>query len=317
MKIAITCHYAKLPEEHPTWIRAVQMADVVLSKSQNLTQDELLEFVQGADALITGTDWMRRDVIEQLPECLKIISRPAVGYDRVDVAAAKERGIAVCNAPGANSDSVAELTVGLLLACARKIPDHVSECREYCWKAGEKCSELKGKTIGIWGLGAIGRGVALRLRAFGMNILANDILSREEFCRENGIQQVTEEELLTRSDFISLHMPANDQTHHMINRETIALMKDGAGLINAARGALVDHEAVYDGLISGKLKFYGADVMENEPPGRDKLFTLDNAYITPHIGANTREATEKMLDIALCNALDLLEGRECRNIVNP
>lgn len=317
MKIAITCHYAKLPEDHPTWIRAVRMADVVLSKSQNLTQEELLDFVQGADALITGTDWMRRDVIERLPDCLKIISRPAVGFDRVDVAAAKERGIAVCNAPGANSDSVAELTVGLLLACTRKILDRVSACREYCWKAGEKCTELKGKTIGIWGLGAIGRGVALRLRAFGMNILANDIISREEFCRENGVRQVTEEELLTKSDFISLHMPANAQTHHMINRETIALMKDGAGLINAARGALVDHEAVYDGLISGKLKFYGADVMENEPPGRDKLFTLDNAYITPHIGANTREATEKMLDIALCNALDLLEGRECRNIVNP
>jgi phosphoglycerate dehydrogenase-like enzyme len=315
MKIAITCHYAKLPEDHPTWKRAVEQGEIVVSKSQNLSQEELLEFVQGADALITGTDWMRRDVIERLPDCLKIISRPAVGYDRVDVRAARERGIHVCNAPGANSDSVAELTVGLLLSCVRQIPGHVAECKKYIWKAGEKCMELKGKTMGIWGLGAIGRAVALRLGAFGMNILGNDIIPREEFCREHGIRQVAEEELLSESDFISLHMPANDDTRHMINEKTIACMKDGAGLINAARGALVDGEALYQALQQGKLKFYGADVME-EPPGEDKLFTLDNVYITPHIGANTREATEKMLEIALTNALDLLEGKECRNIVN-
>lgn len=134
MKIAITCHYAKLPEDHPVWRRAVDTAEVALSKNAQLTADELIDFIQGADALITGTDWMREEVIARVPDCLKVISRPAVGYDRVDIQAARRRGIHVCNAPGTNTDAVADLTMGLLLSCARRIPDYVIGTRELKWQ---------------------------------------------------------------------------------------------------------------------------------------------------------------------------------------
>ncbi len=316
MKIAITCHYARLPEDHPVWRRAVSLADVVLSKKVNLTSDELIDFIQGADALITGTDWMREDVIKQVPDCLKVISRPAVGYDRVDIRAARKRGIDVCNAPGTNTDAVADLTMGLILNCARRIPDYIEGTRALEWKLEGKQMNLSGKTLGILGLGSIGKAVAVRAKAFGMKLLADDPIWDEDFCGQYGIEKTDMETLLGASDVVSLHLPLMEHTHHIINEENIGKMKDGAILINAARGGLVDHEALCRALEDQKILAYGADVMEEEPPGDHPLFHLKNAYITPHIGANTLEASQNMMQTALTNALDILEGKECKNIVN-
>ena len=317
MKIAITCHYAKLPKEHPVWKRAAAAAEIVLSEKAQLTADELIDFIQGADALITGTDWMREDVIARVPACLKVISRPAVGYDRVDIRAARERGIHVCNAPGTNTDAVADLTLGLLLSCARKIPDYVAETRNLKWKLSGKQMNLNGKTLGILGLGAIGRAVAVRAKAFGMKLLAYDPFLNEAFCQEQGIEALDMEELLRRSDVITLHLPLLADTRHLINEERIHMMKDGVILLNAARGGLVDHDDLCRALTEGKIKAYGADVMEEEPPGDHPLFHLPGVYITPHAAANTLEASENMMAAALTNALDLLEGKPCKNIVNP
>lgn len=316
MKIAITCHYAKLPEDHLVWRRAVESAEVVLSEKVQLTADELIDFMEGADALITGTDWMRSDVIARVPDCLKVISRPAVGYDRVDIRAARERGIHVCNAPGTNTDAVADLTMGLLLSCARRIPDYVIGTRNLEWRLSGKQMNLGGKTLGILGLGAIGRAVAVRAKAFGMKLLAYDPFLNEAFCREQGIEATEMDDLIRRSDVITLHLPLLEETVHVINREKIEQMKDHVILINAARGGLVDHEDLYQALTEGKLLAYGADVMEEEPPGDHPLFHLSNVYITPHAGANTLEASENMMAVALTNALDLLEGKPCKNIVN-
>lgn len=316
MKIAITCHYAKLPEDHPVWKRACCFAEIVLSKEGQLTAEELIDFIQGADALITGTDWMREDVIARVPACLKVISRPAVGYDRVDIQAARKRGIHVCNAPGTNTDAVADLTMGLLLSCARKIPDYVAETRSLQWKLTGKQMNLGGKTLGILGLGAIGRAVAVRAKAFGMKILAYDPFLNEAFCQEQKIEAADMEAVLSRSDVISLHLPLLEETYHLINKEQICRMKDGVILLNAARGGLVDHEDLCRALEEKKISAYGADVMEEEPPGDHPLFHLPNVYITPHAAANTLEASENMMAVALTNVLDLLEGKPCKNIVN-
>lgn len=316
MKIAITCHYASLPPDHPAWQRAIRAADVVLSPKANLTADELIDFIQGADALITGTDWMREDVIARVPGCLKVISRPAVGYDRVDIRAARERGIDVCNAPGTNTDAVADLTLGLMLCCAREIPNYIIRTRNLEWKLNGKQMNLRGKTLGILGLGAIGREVALRAKSFGMNILAYDPFLNEKFCRENRITPMSLNEVMCQSDILSLHLPLLPDTTHMIDRNSIQLMKDGVILINAARGGLVDHDDLYQALAQGKIRAYGADVMEEEPPGDHPLFHLPNTFITPHAGANTLEASRNMMQVALENALDILEGKPCKNIVN-
>ncbi|MCI8586185.1 MAG: phosphoglycerate dehydrogenase [Lachnospiraceae bacterium] len=316
MKIAITCHYAKLPEDHPVWRRAVDTAEVALSKNAQLTADELIDFIQGADALITGTDWMREEVIARVPDCLKVISRPAVGYDRVDIQAARRRGIHVCNAPGTNTDAVADLTMGLLLSCARRIPDYVIGTRELKWQLCGKQMNLFGKTLGILGLGAIGRAVAIRAKAFGMKILACDPFLNEVFCREQGVEAAEMDDVIKRSDVITLHLPLLEETRHVIDKEKIRMMKDQVILLNAARGGLVDHDDLCEALQEGKIRAYGADVMEEEPPGDHPLFHLPGVYITPHAGANTLEASENMMAVALTNALDLLEGKSCKNIVN-
>ena len=166
MKIAITCHYASLPEDHPTWQRAIREAEVVLSDKVQLTGEELLDFVKDADALISGTDFIREDLIRRLPERLKVISRPAVGYDRVDIKAARARGIDVCNAPGTNSNAVAELAFALMLCCARQLPYHFENTKKCLWKNDKDGMELTGKKLGILGLGAIGKELAKKSVGF-------------------------------------------------------------------------------------------------------------------------------------------------------
>lgn len=316
MRIVNTCHYAKLPENHPTWQRAINSSEIISSNKVNLTSEELLEFVNNADALITGTDFIKKDLIEKFPKCLKVISRPAVGYDRVDIGAAKKMGIKVCNAPGSNTSSVADLTFGLLISCARWIPENVSKCKNKIWETGKKGTSLYNKVLGILGLGAVGKAVALRAKGFEMKICAYDPYIDYVFCDKHNIKVVSIDELLAQSDFITLHLPLLKNTDHIIDLSTIDKMKDGVILINAARGGLIDHDALYSALSCGKIRCYGADVMEPEPPGDHPLLKLDNVFVTPHIGAHTTEALENMIDIALTNALDILEGKSCKNIVN-
>ncbi len=316
MKIAITCHYAKLPENHPTWQRVIRSADVELSKDPFLSSDELLEFVQGADALISGTDFIRADLIEKLPESLKVISRPAAGFDRVDIKAARARGIDVCNAPGSNCESVADYVMGLLICCARDMYNNISDVRSGHWGARRRGMSLSGKTIGILGLGAIGKCVVPRAQGFGMKVRAYDPFIDLDFCKEHNVVSASLDKLLSESDTIFLLFPLMDSTRNFINAKTIAKMKDGVILINDARGAVVDHAALYDALLAGKIGAYGGDVIEPEPPGDMPLIHLENVIITSHIGANTNEALEKMMSIALENAMDVLENKSCKNIVN-
>lgn len=271
---------------------------------------ELAELVPGCDGLILGLDHCDRSVIERADR-LKVISRYGVGVDEVDLMAAAERGIAVTNTPGGNSSGVIELTIGLMFALARQIPQVASAAKQGQWLRSQGW-ELGGKTLGLIGLGAIGREVARRARALEMRVIGCDPFAPDT----PGIERGDLAWVLSEADIVSLHAPLMPETANTINRETIAQMKDGAYLVNTARGGLVDEAALYDALKSGRLAGAAADVFQHDPPQDSPLFTLDNFIGTPHIGATTREAVLKTALMAAENLVAVLTGQPCPHIVN-
>lgn len=280
-----------------------------------LTADELIPLLDGVDGYIAGVDEVSAKVVTKAPSTLKVISRYGVGYDQVDIKACGQRGIVVTNTPGVNAESVADLAFGLMLSVARQIPYADGQTKEGGWPRITGI-ELYGKTLGIIGLGAIGKGVARRANGFSMRVLAYDPAIDKSFCRQWEVEIASFEEVLSKSDFISLHLPLTERTKHIINSRTISMMKDGAILINTARGGLVDQQAVYQALKSGKLAGVGMDVFEVEPPGNLPLFELKNVVVTPHMGSSTVEAIKAMANLAVKNLIDVLNGKECPYIVN-
>lgn len=286
-------------------------SDLVFNpKGKPLTEDELIPLLSDCDGYIAGLDQVTEKVLKACPN-LKVISRYGVGYDAVDVEAAKKLGIAVCNTPGANSQAVAELAMAHILAIARRIPMLDRKTKEGGWVRSTGI-ELKDKTVGIVGLGAIGRALANCCSGFGMKLTAYDPFINEAYCKEHNIVIKTLDEIIEQSDVISLHLPLTPDTRHMINRETIARMKKGAIVVNASRGAIVDEEAAYEALTSGQLGGLGLDAFEIEPPAGNKLLELDNVVVTPHTGAHTYEAVNNMQTMAVDNAIAVLCGDECR-----
>ncbi len=255
-------------------------------------EERLVELIRDVDAIIVRSKpKVTRRVIENAPK-LKVIGRAGVGLDNIDLEAAKERGIKIVNSPAASSRSVAELAVGLMLTVARKIAFADRKMREGIW-AKKQCMgiELEGKTIGIIGFGRIGYQVAKIAKALGMNVLLYDPYPNEERAKEVGGKFVSLEELLKESDVVTLHVPLTESTYHLINEERLKLMKPTAILINAARGAVVDTEALVKALKEGWIAGAGLDVYEEEPLPEDHPLTkLDNVVLTPHIGASTVEA---------------------------
>lgn len=255
-------------------------------------EGRLIELVGDVDAIIVRSKpKVTRKVIEAAPK-LKVIGRAGVGLDNIDLEAAKERGIKVVNSPGASSRSVAELAVALMFNVARKIAFADRKMREGVW-AKKQCMgfELEGKTLGIVGFGRIGYQIAKIAKALGMNLLLYDPYPNEEHAKEVGGKFVDLETLLKESDVVTLHVPLIDATYHLINEERLKLMKPTAILINAARGAVVDTNALVKALKEGWIAGAGLDVFEEEPLPKDHPLTkLDNVVLTPHIGASTVEA---------------------------
>jgi len=258
-------------------------------------EERLVELVRDVDAIIVRSKpKVTRRVIESAPK-LKVIARAGVGLDNIDLSAAKEHGIKVVNSPAASSRSVAELAIALIFNVARRIAFADRKMREGIW-AKKQCMgiELEGKTLGIVGFGRIGYQIAKIGKALGMNVLLYDPYPNEERAKEVGGRFVDLETLLRESDVVTLHVPLVEATYHMINEEKLKMMKSTAILINAARGAVVDTNALVKALEKGWIAGAGLDVYEEEPlPKNHPLTKLDNVVLTPHIGASTVEAQRR------------------------
>ncbi len=277
---------------HEKAIEVLEKAGFEVVYEEYPSEERLIELAKDVEAIIVRSKpKVTRRVIEAAPK-LRVIGRAGVGLDNIDLDAAKERGIKVVNSPAASSRSVAELVFGLLFAVARKIAFADRKMREGVW-AKKQCMgiELEGKTMGVIGFGRIGYNVAKIANAFGMRVLLYDPYPNEERAREVGGTFASLEDLLKESDVVTLHVPLVDATYHLINEERLKLMKPTAILINAARGAVVDNNALVKALQEGWIAGAGLDVYEEEPLPKDHPLTrLDNVVLTPHIGASTEEA---------------------------
>lgn len=281
--------------------------------------DTLLEGVDGALTLLT--DRIDGPVLDRHPQ-LKVVSNFAVGFDNVDVPAATQRGVAVCNTPNVLNDATAEMAFTLLTAAARRVVESADYVRDDKWKTwGPKLllgQDLTGATLGIVGFGRIGKKLARMVSGFDMTVLVNDVYYDPDAERELGVRYVSLNELLQQSDFVSLHVLLNAETHHLIGREQLATMKPTAVLINAARGPVVDTDALVHALETGQIFAAGLDVTDPEPlPADHPLVTLPNCTVVPHIASATVTSRDNMATLAAANVLDVLNGREPQAIVNP
>jgi D-3-phosphoglycerate dehydrogenase / 2-oxoglutarate reductase len=259
-----------------------------------ITPERLLEVISGYEAVVVRSRTkIRKNVLEQAAS-LKVIVRGGVGVDNIDVEDAEARGIKVLNTPAASSDSVAELALAYMFALARPIVQATESLRAGKWeKAKFHGGEVQGKTLGIIGMGRIGSAVAKRAAALGMIVLGYD-------SRSVGpapyMMMVSMDDLLARSDYITVHIPLTDESQHLIGASTIARMKTGVKLIDCARGGVIDENALFEAISAGKVAGAALDVFENEPLTDNKLFTLPQVIGSPHMGASTAEATERIGD---------------------
>ncbi|MFO8051462.1 MAG: hydroxyacid dehydrogenase [Thermoplasmatota archaeon] len=275
-----------------------------------VSPEGLLEKVGDYDALIVRSRTkVRKDALDKA-ENLKVIGRAGIGVDNIDIQYAKEKGIKVVNAPMGATISVAELAFGHMLALARGIVKGSNGIRDNKWlKKKLKGMELNGKTVGIIGCGRIGQTLAARCQAFGMKTVGHDPFLPLEVAEEHGIELMDIDELLKRSDFVSLHLALTDSTKHMISTGQFETMKDSAYLINCARGGVVDESALAVALKEGKIGGAALDVFETEPPGETELSRFDNVIFTPHIGANTVDAQLKAGTMVSEQVMMVLDGK--------
>ena len=274
-----------------------------------LVAKDLTGMIAGIDGMIAGLDEVDHNVIEAA-DCLRVFARYGVGLDRVELEAARQKGVTVTYTPGANAVSVAELTIGLMIALTRHIPEANQRT-----KAGEwprlKGATITGKTVGLIGLGAIGRRVAQMLRGFGCRVVGYDPAVSREQAAASGVEWMERDEVIRCSDFLSLHLPVIPETENMLNRETIGTMKTGAYLINTARSELIDEEALVEALQTGRLAGVALDTFRQEPPGADHpILQFQQVIVTPHTGAHTDDATNAMGRMALNDCLAVLRGEE-------
>ena len=263
---------------------------------------EIDSVIGGFDALIVrSATKVNSELIDKAAK-LKVIGRAGDGLDNIDLKKAQERGITVVNTPHIASESVAELTIGHLLALARKIVEGTLTLREGRWEKEELMGmEVRGKTLGIIGCGSIGREVKKLALGLGMNVLTVDICVSKDF--------IPLDQMLPKADFVTIHVPLTPHTRHLLSTKEFAKMKTGVMLINCSRGGIIDEEALYQALMQGKVRAAALDVFEQEPPKNNKLLTLKNVYATPHIGAQTVEAQSRTSVQIAKKVIEALEKR--------
>lgn len=283
---------------------------------------ELLDAVAGVDGMLAMiTDGVDPELMDRAPR-LRVVSNMAVGYNNIDVAAATERGIVVTNTPGILTEATAELAFALILASARRVVDLDRRTRAgewTCWAPLLFLSrEVSGKMLGIVGLGRIGRAVARRAKAFGMEVLYHNRVRLEAAEEQDlGVVYAEKDELLGKADFVSLHVPLSDETRHFIGRRELGIMKPTSYLVNTSRGPVVDEGALVEALREKRIEGAGLDVYENEPVLAPGLTSLDNVVLMPHVGSATVETRMKMAHMAAENLLAGLRGERPAHVVNP
>lgn len=287
-----------------------QVGEVIYNPTgKPLTSAEVEKLLPGIDGYIAGLDAIDANAIKTADR-LKVIARYGVGVDNVDLAAAREKGIVVTNTPGANSVSVAELALGLMLALARQIPAAVEVVHQGKWPRYAGFS-LEGKTIGILGFGAIGKQLARRLAGFDCRILAFDPMADAAFAKDNHVELVMMDEVVEQADFISLHLPLLPETRCIVNDTFLHKMKKGSFLVNTSRGEVIDENALLRALQSGHLKGVALDAFTVEPPDpKNPLLTLPQVIATPHLGAQTDGATSNMGWLAMRDCLAVLKNEK-------
>jgi D-3-phosphoglycerate dehydrogenase len=304
-----TTSYQDIPGPHHELLESTGIE--IVRERGPLGEKRMLELAGDFDAILCGDDQITRPVLEKAAPRLKILSKYGIGVDKIDVKAATEMGIPLAFCPGVNHTTVAEHTFALLLALNRHLVEEVNFTRTGNWKrlTGH---EIMGKTIGIVGLGRIGKEVAIRAKAFGMTVIAFDVYWDEAFASAHGLTRAASvAEVFEKADVISLHTNLTDETREMVRAETIATMKDGVIILNCSRGEVVNNEDLAAALESGKVGGYGGDVLDEEPPRPDHpLLTVKNSIITPHIGSRTYESVQRQAMMAAQNLLHLLRGEK-------
>ncbi|MCJ7716880.1 MAG: phosphoglycerate dehydrogenase, partial [Anaerolineales bacterium] len=280
-----------------------------------LSSVRLQEMLADVDGMIAGLDEIDAQALEKAAH-LKIVARYGVGYNNVDLEAARKQGIIVTNTPGANAVSVAELTIALILNLLRPVIPAVKLTKTGEWPRFKGYS-LEGKTVGLLGLGAIGKETARRLIGFGCKILAYDLYPDEKFAAEHGITLSLLDDILPTADIISLHLPGTPETKEIVNKNFLGKMKPGAWLVNTARGDLIQETALVKALEEGHLRGAALDVYPHEPPDKNSpLLLMDQVICTPHMGAHSDSATNAMGRMALAECLAVLRGEEPKYQVN-
>ncbi|SDS24255.1 D-3-phosphoglycerate dehydrogenase [Brevibacterium sandarakinum] len=283
------------------------------SENHPKSGEELIQALTGAEAVLVGLDQMDADVFAACPD-LKVVAKHGAGVDNIDLEAAAAAGVTVVNTPGANADAVADLTMGFLLMGARRIREAEDSLRSGQWDVFFG-SELTGKQLGILGFGRIGRAVAKRAAGFGLRIAAYDPFVPDDAIAEAGAQPLSLAEVVAGSDFLTLHLPGGEGP--LLSAEHIASMPQGAGLINAARGGLIDEAALTSALHDGRLSFAALDAFAAEPPGLDDpLMNAPNLIATPHIGAYSDIANANMGTWAVEDVVRVLQGRAPEHTVD-
>jgi D-3-phosphoglycerate dehydrogenase len=282
-----------------------------------ITAEQLRESLKQFDALIVRSRTrLTADLIEAADR-LKVVGRAGTGLDNIDIEAATKRGIAVMNTPGGNTVTTAEHALSLLLSLSRNVPQASASMKAGKWEKKKfQGRELCNKTLGVLGLGQIGSVVADRAKGLKMTVIAYDPYLTQELAQKKGVEAVTLDELLARSDYITVHVPLNESTRHLLNAEAFSKMKDGVMLVHCARGGIVDEQALLEALKSGKVAGAALDVFETEPPGAHPLLGLDNVISTPHLGASTAEAQVNVAVAVAEQIVDFLTKGLIRNAVN-
>eukprot|EP01079_Euglenida_sp_SAG-EU17-18_P004147 gene4147-4471_t len=290
-------------------------------------REQLLPLLDGShDAIVCGDDAWTETAIQKAigPDPtnrkLRILAKYGIGLDKIDRAAAAKHGVPVGWTPGVNHTTVAEATMGLMLAAQKHLFEHVSSTREGGWKRATT-HELAGKTLSVIGMGRIGKEVIKRSRAFDMEVVAFDVFwndDNEKFAKDYSVTRAaTMEEALQKADIVTLHTFLDASTHHMINKNSLAKMKKGVVIVNTSRGEIINSPDLLDGLKSGQVGYYAADVLEAEPPQNDPLTSAPHCIITPHVSSRTYESVQRQATKAITNAILAMDNKLDEACISP